>query len=215
VLNKPSGIASVTQDPSHPETAMGWALAKFPELAKIIRKPGKKEAGLLNRLDTGTSGILIFAKDQKTFDLAWNLWKSSQIQKIYRCLVTSPASLQTISYPLTKHPRSSKKMLAIIRKSQHVRDRLFPATTHLLKKHGPPSDHQQQIIDLEVQIVTGVRHQIRAHLAAIHCPILGDLLYRGKPSNRLWLHAWTLTLKFPDQKFHWEAPLPQTWIEAF
>lgn len=209
VLNKPSGIASVTQDPFHPETAMGSTLARLPELAKIMRPSGKKEAGLLHRLDTGTSGILVFAKDQMTFNTLFRLWKSSEVKKIYRCLVTSPATPQIISYPLAKHPTSSKKMVAITQKSQNFRGQPLPAMTYLLKEHKNTS--LRKIRDLEIQILTGVRHQIRTHLAAIHCPILGDPLYHGAPSERIWLHAWKLILKLPHQTFHWEATLPETW----
>jgi 23S rRNA-/tRNA-specific pseudouridylate synthase len=107
--------------------------------------------------------------------------------------------------------KSSKKMrvldpkLPVSLKEQlrRVRGKPQPAKTILLKA----LKYTESKIDFEIEIQTGVMHQIRAHLAHLGFPLLGDSIYRGKPSSRLWLHAWKLHLNG-----RWiEAPLPEDW----
>jgi 23S rRNA-/tRNA-specific pseudouridylate synthase len=60
--------------------------------------------------------------------------------------------------------------------------------------------------------VTGVMHQIRAHVSDCGWPVVGDAMYGGSPSTRLWLHAWKIELPFPDGSVvRAEAPLPSSW----
>jgi 23S rRNA-/tRNA-specific pseudouridylate synthase len=89
-----------------------------------------------------------------------------------------------------------------------VRGKAYPARTVILATR----EVAPGLTELEVEIETGVMHQIRAHLAHMGWPLLGDPVYRGTPSRRLWLHAETL--EFPLRSgimLQAKAALPPGW----
>ena len=221
VLNKRSGIPSVPHQLNETETAVGAALAYLPELAKVGR--GKDPAsngydpGVLHRLDTGTSGLLAFAKTQTEFDRLHALWKTTAIKKTYRAIARASNSEelkfpQLIEVPIAHDEKSDKRMIAITGDHLHFRGKALAAITKILHVTRVSSE----IRDIEVQIETGVMHQIRCHLAMLGWPILGDSIYgQGVPSSRLWLHAWKLELLLDSgKKLHLEAALPDNWPTA-
>jgi len=196
VLNKPSGMPSIPLDSRESETAVGVALARHPELKNIGR--GGLEPGILHRLDTGTSGLLVFARTPREFERLSSLWSTREIIKTYRAQVSGrePASgspvTGTIDLPLAHSAKSAKRMVVIgpqARKSSY-RGRVLPART--LIKTVIALGHD--LWDLTIEIETGVMHQIRCHLANQGFPILGDPIYGGLKAERLWLHAWKLSL---------------------
>lgn len=213
ILNKPSGIPSVPLSSEESETAVGMALSRISTLAEIGVK--KLEAGLVHRLDTSTSGLLVFAKTQKEFERIRYLWKAQSVKKIYRAWVSflgnKPPQISTLDFNLAHHPKSKKKMLILphqSKKSPSFRGKPIPAITHILAIH----QQSQNLSDLTLRIETGVMHQIRVHLSSQGWPILGDLLYKGPPSNRLWLHAWKLSFPLKTGvQLELEALLPKDW----
>lgn len=235
VLAKIPGVPSVPLSSTESETAVGAALAHFPELAMIGR--GGLEPGILHRLDTGTSGVLVFAKTQPEYDRLRLLWKMRQVGKIYRA-ISAPTQTNLepdlgdlvplkIDFPLAHDPHSNKRMMAIKPQSSRImRGNPIAAITWVNKCLKIPKtkiaenllrniDKQldKQLYDLEIRIETGVMHQIRCHLSTINWPILGDEIYGKTPSSRLWLHAWKLEIPLPDNKTSllFEAPLPKDW----
>jgi 23S rRNA-/tRNA-specific pseudouridylate synthase len=192
------------------------ALAYFPALPRTH----PLEPGLLHRLDTGTSGALAFAKTSSAFSRYRSLWKS-EVRKTYRA-IASPSegarfSLSKISIPhdvrweIAHDAKSAKRMrvldpnleLPMKQQLRRIRGKPQPAhtTLHRMTPLGP------DLVDIEVQIHTGVMHQIRVHLTHLGLPLLGDELYKGQPSTRLWLHAWRLQI----DGHVIEAPLPEGW----
>ncbi len=145
------------------------------------------EPGLLHRLDTATSGILLFAKHKQSYEAYrsnWHTW----VRKIYCARIHTMHTLpREITYPLGHSRKNQKKMCALVheRDQNRMRHAKIQAARTLIMQHEN---------DLEIEITTGVRHQIRCHLAAVDAPILGDTLYGGAPSSRLHLHAWKLIL---------------------
>ncbi len=220
VLNKASGVPTLPHTHSETETAVGAALAHAPVLAQVGGKP--LEPGLLHRLDTGTSGLLVFAKSETEFQRLRQVWKTGWVKKIYRALVKKKASVYlkqidfkklpyTISYPMGHSAKSSKKMIVFTSEKKQlslIRGKPLKALTVIKKigKLGP------DFFDLEIEIKTGVMHQIRCHLAAISWPIVGDSVYKGMRSSRLWLHAWKLVLPLKTGVLlDLEAELPKGW----
>ena len=225
ILNKPSGLPSVPHSSAETETAVGVALAHSPGLQSIGRTP--LEPGLLHRLDTETSGVLVFAKTQAEFDRLLLNWKTPHTQKIYRALVEGFSPLpQTLPYPIDSplgHDLKSKRKMRVATPDQlyRIRGKPLPARTDLLRvqavKH-PQIQTPHPLFDLTLQIHTGVMHQIRTHLSALHWPILGDPLYhpssRKSPQSntRLWLHAWKIKLPLSSgETLEITAPLPAGW----
>ena len=233
ILNKPSGLPSVPHSTDETETAVGVALAHYPALASIGRSP--LEPGLLHRLDTETSGVLVFAKTQSEFDRLLSQWKTPQTSKIYRAVIESFAPLpeklpHRIDLPLGHDLKSSKRMrVATPDQLYRVRGKPLTARTDLLKTQNiDPAFTQAQhaLFDVTVQISTGVMHQIRTHLSAQGWPILGDLLYHPEAKHqalspppslaphqrRLWLHAWRIRLPLlSGDPLDITAPLPDGW----
>jgi 23S rRNA pseudouridine1911/1915/1917 synthase len=220
VLHKPSGLPSVSHSSEETRSASSAALARFPSLARI---EGAKplEPGLLHRLDTATSGLLAFAKSSSEFERLKTVWKNREVTKIYRAVVVSreggrsgqsrmiPIPL-TLSFPIGHPSDSSKRMLVLDPKhSRHaIRGKPLAAITHIRSVHPMPDNR----FDLEIEIETGVMHQIRAHLSHEGFPILGDPLYGKSPhpqAPRLMLHAWKLELPLKSgTQLSLEALLP-------
>jgi 23S rRNA pseudouridine1911/1915/1917 synthase len=221
VLNKPPGIPSIPLKSDETETAVGAALAYCPQIAKIGRRG--LEPGILHRLDTLTSGLLVFSKTEMAFEKLHALWKSGGVRKYYRAIVSSETSNLpcpiTISIALGHSKKSSKRMIPLGgRKKYPIRGKALPALTLVLSSQAL----DENVYDLELEIKTGVMHQIRCHLACQGWPILGDPLYRKNIKNvavthappRLFLHAWRLLLKLNSDQppLHLEADLPRDWI---
>jgi 23S rRNA pseudouridine1911/1915/1917 synthase len=213
VLNKPSGMPSLPLREGERGTAVEEALARCPSVAGV-GKAGL-EPGLLHRLDTGTSGLLAFAKTQAAFERLRALWKSGEVEKTYRAIVERgvsplPARIET---PLGRSAKSAKRMLAIL-KPEHerrIRGKALPARTDIVRTESVLAGTK---LDVEVRIHTGVMHQIRCHLASAGHPIAGDPVY-GEAADRLWLHAWRLRLPLRSGVvLSLEAKLPDAWPEA-
>lgn len=197
-------VAKPAQVPSQPlatgerGTVANALIARYPEMANVGDDP--REAGLCHRLDKETSGVLVAARTRE----AWQAMRAAfseggQVEKHYLALVNGPiADEGEIDLPLA-----------------HAGDHVVPSPTEgrpafsifkVLKRHGVWS-----LVD--VQLVTGVLHQVRAHLAAIGAPIVGDTLYGGKPLpglDRFFLHASSLTVTHPSsgEQVRVECQLP-------
>ncbi|MBI4924450.1 MAG: hypothetical protein HY843_00885 [Bdellovibrio sp.] len=198
-LHKFSGI------PSEPlkketETALGAALAHV------------KTVFPLHRLDTATSGLLLYAKSKLEFERLRKAWKNQQVRKIYRALVkfNGRSSYGVDKYNLLDHLRlpyeinfpighsikSKKKMIVKVAtsKKNSIRGRWYPAKTIILgvKQLSP------ECFDLEIEIKTGVMHQIRCHLCNLGFSVIGDTVYRGEQNLAFGLHAWKLNIPLRD-----------------
>ncbi|MDP2600785.1 MAG: pseudouridine synthase [Deltaproteobacteria bacterium] len=157
---------------------------------------------LVHRLDNNTSGILIAAKNDVAFEKLRAIWKTPRVIKKYTALVLgkTPES-GIIDTPIAHHPRKKKKMMPGGKKSR-------PAQTHFKTLR-----HFKNYSLLELQITTGVRHQIRIHLASIGHPIAGDKLYqkaKKHPMDTLDLKRHFLHLSAVELLHHrFHSPLPE------
>jgi 23S rRNA pseudouridine1911/1915/1917 synthase len=208
-LNKTSGIPSVPHSSHETETAVSSALAHAPSIQDVGY--GGLEPGLLHRLDNGTSGILVFAKTDAEFHWLKKQWKNTHVKKTYRARLglSGLRVPQKLKWLMAHDAKSDKRMLAFpdgIRASSYYRGTPLVTSTNLVQLHAPT--------DIEIEIETGVMHQIRCALATLGYPILGDAIYGGEISTRLWLHAWKLELHLVDgTRLQLEAPLPDGWPE--
>jgi len=197
VLNKASGIPSLPHSPSETETAVGSALAHLPALSGIGR--GGLEPGLLHRLDTGTSGLLAFAKTQEAFERLHDAWKAGKVQKIYRAWVAGDAERFQLPLPLdltlAHHPESQKRMIVLMEgEKRKYRGKPLSTSTEILNCLEIRKVSGVTYSDLEIEIRSGVMHQIRVTVAHLGHPIAGDPIYnpKDKTTRRLLLHAWKL-----------------------
>jgi len=195
VIDKPAGIHTHPLNGNELGTLANGLIATYPTLNGIGFSP--LQPGLLNRLDRDTSGLVLVAKTQQSWNKYRQLFRTRQITKIYRGIVhgifTTPLTIDT---PLIHLPQHQERMSTII--PMNFSGRRFPAATII-----EPLSHFSATTEVQLTMKTGVMHQLRVHTAAAGHPLVGDLLY-GDPENksidkqtgRLLLHAFQL--RFPD-----------------
>lgn len=192
-FNKPAGVN------------FDWALEKRPDLVPA------------HRLDKDTSGIILFAKDQKTADYLKNLFQNHQVKKTYSALVVGNVKNDrgVIDLPIGRSKQTPLKRVAIGEQRGKIREAI---TEYKVVKRIAPrlSSGREEYTLLEAYPKTGRTHQIRSHFAAIGHPIVCDRLYAGKrficPSNlkRQFLHASALEFTLPSgSRLRLEADLPE------
>lgn len=204
-LDKPSGMPSVALAGSERDTAANFLLARLPAAATIGGSP--LEAGLVHRLDTGTSGVLLAAREATAWAALREQFRQRQVGKRYVALVEGAVVRSgEIAAPIAHHPRRPRLMV-VCRDARHAGElaaRAARTTYRPLARRGPATL-------LELTIDAGVRHQIRVHLAALGHPVCGDTLYGAAPAARLMLHAAALRIRHPSsgRALTIESPLPE------
>lgn len=197
VADKPSGLPTHPLSPEERGTLVNAVLALAPGLRGVGDKP--LEPGLVHRLDAGTSGLVLFAKDFPALTFFRRELEMRRIKKTYRALVRGelkPARGE-IRVALAHHPTDPGRMVAVA-SDVEFRGEPFPALTRYrsLETKGGVSL-------VELDLVTGVTHQLRVHLAHLGCPVLGDDRYGDRPrpdSHAFALQAARLSFAHPDGK---------------
>ncbi len=188
VVEKPGGVPSVPLEPEEGGTLAGAVVSRFPECGMVGRRSG--DGGLVQRLDTETSGVVLAARRQEVHDYFYAEQRAGRIEKRYLALVPRlehplPSIIDT---PLTSTGPRGRKM----RPSSDG----LPATTRI-----DVMAEQGVWLLVCARILHGVRHQIRAHLASVGAPIAGDGLYGGEGGpeglHRLFLHAHEIAFSHP------------------
>jgi 23S rRNA pseudouridine1911/1915/1917 synthase len=164
---------------------------------------------LINRLDRGTSGLVLAAKHPAAFAALREQSRRGEIEKHYWALVWGVSEeAATIALPLGRDSRDRAKMAAA--KSRKRPSRSWPAATRFRRRLSA-----QGFSLLDVAIDRGVTHQIRVHLQTHGLPIVGDPLYgEGRLDRfglgRQFLHAWQLVFRHPATggTIAVESPLP-------
>ncbi|GAA0994598.1 RluA family pseudouridine synthase [Subtercola frigoramans] len=193
VIDKPVGVAA------HP--SVGWTgptvLGALAAAGFRISTSGAAErAGIVHRLDAGTSGLMVVAKSEDAYTWLKRLFHDREVDKIYHAVVQGhPDPLAgTIDAPIGRHPRSDWKF-AVVASGK-------PSVTHYETIEAFPSASL-----LEIHLETGRTHQIRVHMAAQRHPCVGDAMYGADPTisarlglERQWLHALKLGFEHPSSR---------------
>lgn len=154
VVNKPSGIEVVD--------------GKFETLTTLLEKQINTPVFPCHRLDRNTSGLVLFAKNENALNILLEKFKNKEISKFYKCTVygipkKSSATLESYLF------KDNKKSMVYIYDKPKTGSVKIVTSYKVLK-----TDLKQNIATLEVELHTGKTHQIRAHLAHIGYPIIGD-----------------------------------------
>jgi 23S rRNA pseudouridine1911/1915/1917 synthase len=209
VVDKPAGIPTAPLRPGETGTLANALVGKYPELAGVGYGP--KEPGLLHRLDTGTSGVVVVARSQPVFEALREALKEGQIKKTYLvvCIEEGLPDTGSIEHPLANHPKDQKRVLACVHPRDVMRYRPRPAHTDFrVLERGP------KWALVEVSAPKALRHQIRAHFTSIDHPLAGDELYGGEKIEGLDRHALhAATVSYAGSKlvkaFEAKSPLPE------
>lgn len=182
VINKPSGLLSVPDgyDPDQPHL-------------KNVLEPIHGPLWMVHRLDKETSGILILAKNKTSHRELNALFRNRKIDKIYHALVTPPPGFQAKTITLPLRPNADRKH----------RTRVDPKNGKQAHSILKVLKHFNLGVLMEISILTGITHQIRAHLRAHDLVLFGETLYNaGLPPQALsaprgMLHAREIALPHP------------------
>ena len=206
VADKPASMPSHPLKPGEKGTAANALVGRFPELVRI--GPAAREGGLVHRLDTDTSGLLLAARTEAAHAMLRAQFSARKVEKDYLALAAGEIHAGgEIALPLLHDPRDPRRMQAASDPDYAAEHGARPAVTRFI-----PVERKAGFTLLDVEIPTGVMHQIRAHLAFIGHPLAGDPLYGGPvlPGlERHFLHAARLAFTHPDgSRVRYESPLP-------
>lgn len=200
-VNKQSGMAVHPLEPGERGTVANALVARHPECADAGKDP--REAGLCHRIDRETSGVLLAARNRAAWEQMREAFgQADGVDKRYLALVYGPLTDEDdIDIPLAHH-------------GDHVRPAYGDSEGRPALSRFRVTQRQGAYSLVEVRILTGVLHQVRAHLAAIGAPLVGDEKYGGPAApelGRFFLHAASLTVKHPatGKQLTVTAPLPQ------
>lgn len=207
VVDKPSGLVVHGAPGMNEPTLADGLVARYPELTHVGTDPLRP--GIVHRLDRDVSGILVVARTPAMFQHLTAAFADRQVDKQYVALVIGRlAQTQgTINFPLSRAAGHRGRIAARPATGDDTRE----AITHYVVRQ-----QFQQTALLDVSIETGRTHQIRAHLAALGYPIVGDQVYRPKQLNfkaspgRIFLHAAQLSfIDLTGTKQTFASPLPE------
>lgn len=205
-VNKPAGLVVHSDGKTNEPNLVDWILSKYPEI-KNVGEPGRNakgeevlRSGIVHRLDRDTSGVMLIAKTQESFENLKSQFQNHKIQKIYQAFLIGELKNDngTIDRPIGRSSRDFRMWSA----QRGARGELREAVTDykvINKKDG--------YTFVEVSPKTGRTHQIRVHFKAINYPLVGDPLYAPTVENKLGftrtaLHSYEVTFNGLDGQSH-------------
>lgn len=204
-LNKPAGIHGHPHNYSETNTVLNFLRSRktFPV---FTNKSADAESNLLYRLDRETSGVLIFAKSNEVYKKVRSSFTESVKKKTYIAVVSGEFNQEgDHGHFLESFGEKGSKMRAVESGTNKVQ-----INVTLLKYN---SDKDLSLV--EVKLGQGVRHQIRCQLSSIGFPILGDELYGGTASERLYLHAYKYEIQLDGLNFKAESREEKLFLALF
>lgn len=218
VARKPHGIPTVPVTGSEKYSLLDFVSKSYPEVLEASPDTRKKdEGGVIHRLDNGTYGLVLIARNKKTAGFFINEQKSGRICKEYIAVTKKngvndiPEGFPTPAfYFLDKKdcPCSIQSRFRYYGKGrQAVRPVRLDEENRLIIKKTEKNIYTTDILSVDeccqkylfrLRLVKGFRHQIRSHLAWCSYPIIGDELYGGEKSPFLELYAVTLNFRDPE-----------------
>jgi len=207
VINKPAGMVVHPGIGHETGTLVNAILGRYPELADMMDDPDTEDRlGIVHRLDKGTSGLIVVARNKTTLLHLMNQFQERTVDKVYLALLeNAPKSpVGRVEAPIARDPRQRKRMW--------------------VDRDGKPAVTEFTVIDdsyqegramVKLKLLTGRTHQIRVHMAFIGCPVVGDAIY-GRRKQRLklkrqFLHAAELAFDHPTtgERMEFSIPLPE------
>lgn len=190
VIDKPVGCAA------HPSP--GWmgptVVGALMAAGYTISTSGPAErAGVVHRLDAGTSGLMIIAKTEAAYLTLKEMFREHKVEKTYHALVQGhmDPSSGTIDAPIDRHPKEDHRFAVVATGKESI-------------THYEVIEYYRSVSLVKVELETGRTHQIRVHFSALGHPLVGDTTYGADPvlgkkmkMSRPWLHALELRFNHP------------------
>lgn len=190
VVDKPANQPTAPLRPGETGTLVNALLGRYPELVPVDKDTfvghSSREPGIIHRLDTETSGAVVVARTARAFETLKAALKEGRLDKRYLlvCAAEGLPDEGTIEFPLASHPKDQRRIQACVHPRDVVRYEPRQACTHY---HVVKRSETWALV--EARVDKALRHQIRAHFAAIGHPLAGDELYGGPVIRALGRHA--------------------------
>ncbi|MES3005920.1 MAG: RluA family pseudouridine synthase [Patescibacteria group bacterium] len=229
-VNKPAGLVVHGDGKTKEPSLADWLLKNYPAIKEVgepmILQDGTViyRPGIVHRLDRETSGVMVIAKTQESFEYLKKQFQEREVRKVYNAVVWGLVKEDkgTIDRPIGRSRSDFRKWSA----QREARGDMRPAVTDykvlgridggVSKPHEIPMNFSY----IEAYPRTGRTHQIRVHFKAINHPVVCDSLYAANHPEalgfkRLALHARSIEIEDIDGKTHmFEAPQPTDFLEA-
>lgn len=192
---------------SHPtnssteQTLRDYLVKLYPD---VLSWGEKNREGIVHRLDRVTSGLMVCALNLDSFNNLKGKFKNRDIQKKYIALIqgTLPSETGIIKLPLARSIQNRSKRIV----AQKGR---ISITNYEVKYF----DHSSNISKIELELVTGRNHQIRAHMEHMKTPVVNDTLYGASknnliPTDSIALHSASLKFNFDNEVHSFETNEP-------
>ena len=210
VINKPSGMVVHPFDYSTEYTLVDFLLEKYPKIFdidnKVTLQDGRMIAlgGIVHKLDRDTSGVVVIAKNQKTFDDLKTQFKNHTTKKKYVAKVEGLIEKDnfTINAPLGRGKKDYKQSTNPINPRGELRNAITKVKV---------VERKNNTTLVELSPITGRTHQLRAHMSSISHPIVGDKAYGSKiESPRIMLHAKSISFLLNGEEKTFETEIPES-----
>lgn len=208
-LDKPAGISMHPLEEGELGTLANAVLARYPDVVGASTE--ERCPGLVHRLDRETSGVVLWARTPAAFEALRAQFAERSVEKRYVALVEGfVEGAGELSVPLAHDPDDATKMVATP----------YPAEAEELKARAALTRYTaiglgngESATLLDIEIPTGVMHQIRAHFGFVGHPVVGDPLYGAQPLEgftRHALHAASIVVRHPGtgERTRYSAPIP-------
>ena len=201
VINKPSGLVVHPAPGNWEHTLVNALIYRYPEMRELDQRG---RPGIVHRLDSPTSGLMMVGRTAEAVPKLQHMFVERTVHKTYLAIAhNTPAKREGIlSGPLDRDPDNFMRMVVIEggRPSLTGYKVLWSMNGHSL---------------IECRLFTGRMHQIRAHMSAMGCPLVGDTMYGAQTfgdtfTGRIYLHSWRLEFTHPftgeSMKFRQKVP---------
>jgi 23S rRNA pseudouridine1911/1915/1917 synthase len=209
-VDKPAGMPAHALRPDETETVANFLLAHDPTLAGVGRS--HTEPGIVHRLDTDTSGVLLAARTADAYQALRRQFGEQTVTKNYLALVDGDVAVAGVLRAPLAHNQRDRRRMRVCSGAERAAGLRLAVTAYR------PIERFSSYTLLAVRMRTGVRHQIRVHLASIGHPIVGDRLYGCASLQGVLpghcLHACRLGFTHPatGKPMRVTSPLPGGWI---
>lgn len=215
VVNKPPGVSAHGGDSVSGQTVVDFLLPQFPEIRTVGDDP-QVRPGIVHRLDKNTSGLMMIARNQSTFEALKELFKTRKIEKKYWAIVCGrPRQTEGVISASIGRLVANPLKRGVEQGKSRIRGAREAVTEYRVLKQG----NRYSLVELMPK--TGRMHQLRVHMKSIGNPVACDRVYGGKNvccpegAGRQLLHACSLSFSFPEgRRLSFEAEVPEDFALA-
>jgi len=209
VIDKPSGLVVHPFDHSTEETLLDFLISHAGEMMSIQSTITLQDTriinlgGIVHKLDRETSGVMVVAKNQKTFDELKSQFIKHTTKKVYVALVEGLVQEKkfTIDSPLGRNKKEYRQSTI----ATNPRGEFREAVTEV-----EVIEQREGTTLVRLYPKTGRTHQLRAHMSSVRHPIVGDVIYGAKEKNgRIMLHAQKISFQLEGEEYSFSSEIPK------